>query len=910
FGSANSRIINKLQRDVDKINQLEKNIADLSDQDLKNITNYFKEILAGNNQELDSIIHEAFAVVREASKRVLNMRHYDVQLIGGIILHQGKISQMHTGEGKTLVATLPAYLNALRSPVHIVTVNDYLARRDANLMGQIFSFLGMKTSFITGDSTNEERINGYNSDILYITNNELGFDFLRDNMKFTLEDKVQKKLSYAIIDEVDSILIDEARTPLIISGPVNNNTDLYLVGNMVTTILDIDQDIEKDEKQKNITLTDTGVSKIEEILWKNKIIKEDSNLYDFDNLTLVHHINQSLKAHFIFNKDKDYIVKDNKIMLIDEFTGRIMDGRRYSDGLHQAIEAKEQVEIQNENQTLASITFQNYFRMYDKLSGMTGTAATEAEEFKNIYNLEVIVLPPNKKITRIDHDDELYGTKIEKYDAIVRSVISANKKGQPILIGTVSIEKSEEISLILQKNNIKHNVLNAKYHKREAEIISNAGKYGAVTIATNMAGRGTDIVLGGNIDREIETLQKELSSGEIDNNSYQINIENLKNNFKEKQQKVITAGGLFVIGTERHESRRIDNQLRGRSGRQGDIGETKFFLSLEDDLMRIFASDRISSILRNIGLKNGELIKHPIITRSLEKAQVKVEASNYEIRKNLLKFDDVMNKQRSIIYEQRADIIKSQDISKYTLRIIDEVVQNMVRSYIIAGSYKEEWNLDGLVKNIHTMLNLSDVTKDEILNINGAEEEVSLFIKDKVIAMYNGKKEKYDNEVLNKAQKYILLSVLDRAWKEHLHSLDHLRQGISLRAYGQKDPLNEYKKEAYSLFEDLLDKVHEIYITNICFLTLDGHDAKDVDLKNKQPQEMTQGRVDPAFEKYNQEGSQVTTKARPFKIYVDPNKRDKNDPASWGKLSRNESCPCGSGKKYKHCHGKLENITE
>jgi preprotein translocase subunit SecA len=895
FGTANDRIIKKLQKEISKINNLEDSIKNLTDEALTAKTFEFKQRL-NNGETIDDICYEAFAVVREAAKRTIGQKHYDVQLIGGLIMHRKAIAEMRTGEGKTLSSTLPAYLNAISGKgVHIVTVNDYLAKRDSEWMGSIFRFLGLSVNCVLGNMSDADRKEAYNCDITYATNNELGFDYLRDNMKFTEESKVQRPFNYAIIDEVDSILIDEARTPLIISGPVDDRSELYGKIDTLVRALHSD-DYEKDEKLKTVNLTEDGINKIEIMLAEKGLIIEGTSLYDFDNLNLVHYINQSLKAHYIFARDVDYLVKENKVMIIDEFTGRVMDGRRYSDGLHQSIEAKERVPIQNENQTLASITFQNYFRMYPKLAGMTGTAMTEAGEFKDIYNLDVISVPTHNKVTRKDFDDEIYGTKKEKYNAIIKLITDCYDRGQPILVGTISIEKSEEISKELTANNIKHNVLNAKMHEHEAHIIAQAGRFKAVTIATNMAGRGTDIMLGGNPEMTIQDLEVKSDA----------EIARIKQEVAQEKEQVVSAGGLYVIGTERHESRRIDNQLRGRSGRQGDPGATRFFLSLEDDLMRIFASERISGVLRTLGLKDGEAIGHPMISRSLEKAQQKVEGHNYEIRKNLLRFDDVMNDQRKIIYEQRNEIISSEDVSEFRINMSEQLVGDLVPKYIMPGSYREDWLTDELSAEIHRTFGL-EVPPKTIASIDGSEVEIAAKITEIVKALFIHKEELYGADIMRDASKYILLTTLDQVWKEHLHNLDYLRQGISLRAYGQKDPLNEYKREAFNLFERMLDHLRELYIQRLCFLHIDAEhlNRRSMQLENKKLQEMHTSRSDPAFEKFNA-GHAIETKAQPFKSYIEPEKRDPADPETWGKIARNEVCPCGSGKKYKHCHGVSE----
>ena len=898
FGTANDRIIKKFQKELQVINNFENKIKDLTDSELQDKTLEFTNKLK-DGKTLNDIAYEAFAVVREASRRASGQRHYDVQLIGGLIMDRGSIAEMRTGEGKTLASTLPAYLNALSGKgVHIVTVNDYLAKRDSEWMGKIFKFLGLTVSAVIGDMSDFERKAAYNCDITYATNNELGFDYLRDNMKFTEESKVQRPFNYAIIDEVDSILIDEARTPLIISGPVDDRSELYGKIDALIKILD-QNDYEKDEKLKSVNLTENGINKIEVMLAEKNLINQHSSLYDFDNLSLVHYINQSLRAHYMFTCDVDYIIKDKKIMIIDEFTGRVMDSRRYSDGLHQSLEAKEQVPIQNENQTLASITFQNYFRMYPKLSGMTGTAMTEAGELKDIYNLEVISVPTHNQITRKDLEDKMYGTRKEKYGAIMDLIKDCYKREQPILVGTISIEKSEEISKELTKNNITHKVLNAKIHEQEAHIIAQAGRLAAVTIATNMAGRGTDIMLGGNPEMMIEELDvKELSPKQ-----YEEAVAKIKEKVNKEKELVIAAGGLYVIGTERHESRRIDNQLRGRSGRQGDPGSTIFFLSLEDDLMRIFASDRISSVLRTLGLKDGEAIEHSMISRSLEKAQQKVESHNYEIRKNLLRFDDVMNDQRKIVYEQRNEIIDSEDVSEFRLNMTEQLVTTIVQKYMNPGAYREDWLLKDLSTEIHHTFDII-ISSQEISKIDGTEVEIATKITELVNNLFKDKEKNYTLEIMKDASRYILLTTLDQVWKEHLHNLDYLRQGISLRAYGQKDPLNEYKREAFNLFEKMLDHLRTLYIQRLCFLHVDSEhiDHQSMLLANKELQEMNKSRIDPAFEKYNT-GVSLETKAKPFKSYITPDNRVPSDPETWGKISRNESCPCGSGKKYKHCHG-------
>ncbi|MCC8406829.1 MAG: preprotein translocase subunit SecA [Rickettsia endosymbiont of Sceptobius lativentris] len=898
FGTANDRTIKKLFSEITKINSLESAIQKLSDEELKNKTVEFKEKLK-NGATLDDIVYEAFAVVREAARRVCGMRHFDVQLIGGLILHRGMITEMRTGEGKTLVATLPAYLNALTGKgVHVVTVNDYLASRDSASMGKIYNFLGLSVGCIVAGMSDEAKRAAYNADITHATNNELGFDYLRDNMKYSLQERVLRPFNFAIIDEVDSILIDEARTPLVISGPVNDNSELYGKIDKIVRLLN-SSDFEKDEKLKTINLTETGITNIESLLSKENIIKPDTGLYDFENLTLVHYVNQALRAHNMFTIDVDYLVREGKVMIIDEFTGRVMEGRRYSEGLHQALEAKENVKIQNENQTLASITFQNYFRNYPKLSGMTGTAMTEAPELKDIYNLDVVAVPTHNKVTRLDLDDEIYGSKKEKYDAILKLIKDCYDRGQPILVGTISIEKSEELSSVLNKEKIPHKVLNAKFHEQEAFIIAQAGRFKAVTIATNMAGRGTDIMLGGNPEMLIEQLDKE--------HNYEVKIAEIKAQIAEEKKQVIEAGGLFVIGTERHESRRIDNQLRGRSGRQGDPGKTKFFLSLDDDLMRIFASDRISGVLRTLGLKDGEAIHHPMISRSLEKAQQKVEGHNYEMRKNLLRFDDVMNDQRKIIYEQRTEIINSKDSRGFLNSTTEELAKKIVLTFMPVGSYREDWDIENLSVELHRVFSMKFdhnlVSKNDV-----TEEEITKIVIQTAHDIYKSKEEVYSSELMHNAVKYILLTTLDQVWKDHLYSLDHLRQGISLRAYAQKDPLSEYKREAFNLFEQMLNNLKELFIQTVYHFHIDlKHIQKeDVSLEHKKLQKnMRESREVPAFSKYNA-GSSLETDLKPVVSRIDPKDRNPDVPTSWGRVSRNELCPCGSGKKYKYCHGANE----
>tara|TARA_B100001123_G_scaffold439128_1_gene575362 strand:- start:1168 stop:3780 length:2613 start_codon:yes stop_codon:yes gene_type:complete len=861
FGSANDRFINKLNNQVKDINELEKKYEKLNDKELRNKTKEFKSRLK-QKETLDSILSEAFATVREAAKRTLKQRHYDVQLIGGIVLHKGMVAEMKTGEGKTLVSTLAAYLNSLNDKgVHIVTVNDYLAKRDSEWMGSIYKFLGLTVGCITAGIEDKERKNAYQCDITYGTNNEFGFDYLRDNMKYSKDALVQKKHNFAIIDEVDNILIDEARTPLIISGPTEDTSSLYLEINQFIPQLNND-DFEKDEKAKNVNLTDKGVEKIEKILEEKKLLK-NKNLFDSENILLLHHINQALRAHKLFEKDTDYIVKNNQVIIIDEFTGRMMEGRRFSEGLHQALEAKESVNIQNENQTLASTSFQNYFRLYPKLSGMTGTAMTEASELLDIYNIEVIEIPTNKECIRIDQDDEIYRTSKEKYNAIISQILNCKKKEQPVLVGTVSIEKSEELSKILKKNKIEHNILNAKYHEQEAFIIAQAGQKGAVTIATNMAGRGTDIQLGGNFDMQIKKLENE-NNKKLDKKK----INQIKKEIEEAKKTVIKAGGLFVLGTERHESRRIDNQLRGRCGRQGDIGESKFYISLEDDLMRIFGSEKIDSMLKTLGLKEGEAIAHKWINKALEKAQQKVEARNYDIRKSLLKFDDVMNDQRKVIYDQRTKIMETSDIQDFIKNMKLDVLDNIVLKNIPKDTYFEQWDLNNLETEIKEIfginLDLKKIAKKEGV----ADEEIKKIILSEIEKSDKDREKKIGSENFRNVEKSFLLQIIDHSWKDHLLFLDYLKQGISLRAYGQKDPLNEYKREAFGLFENMLLKIKQ----NITKVLSNIHFEQENNTQEENNEETKR---------------EATTNIKSFKV------------------PRNSPCTCGSGKKYKHCCGKI-----
>lgn len=847
FGSANKKIIKSFRKIVEQINVLEPDMQALSDQELSSKTEEFKQELK-NGKTLNNLLVPAFAVVREASRRFLNMRHFDVQLIGGMVLHNGMISEMKTGEGKTLVATLAAYLNSLEGKgVHVVTVNDYLAKRDTEWMSKLYNSLGVSVAFITNSLTDEQRKEAYSADIVYSTNNELAFDYLRDNMKFSKGDMVQRGFNYAIVDEVDSILIDEARTPLIISGQVEDNNQIYKrINRIVVKLTDLDYEV--DEKGRTVSLTEDGISHVEELLKAHNFITENSSLYDTNNMIMTHYIDQALRAHKLFTADKDYIVKGGKVIIIDEFTGRMMEGRRYSDGLHQALEAKENLEIQHENQTLASVTFQNYFRMYSKLSGMTGTAATEAEEFRDIYRLNVVKVPTNVPVKRIDIDDEIYGTEKEKYHAVLKFIEECHKRQQPVLVGTVSIENSEKLSALLHSHSLKHSVLNARYHEQEAYIIAQAGVPGGITIATNMAGRGTDIQLGGNAEMIAKVELKKIRNDDEREKKYQEIVERVK---KDKEI-AIEAGGLCVVGTERHESRRIDDQLRGRSGRQGDPGLSKFFLSLEDDLMRIFGSDRMRSFMQRIGLKNNEAIHHPWINKALEKAQKKVEARNYDVRKSLLKFDDVINNQRQVIFEQRNHIIGDEinDLSEIYSEINEIILEDIVQS-----NYYEDY-IEDIIKEFHTRYGIT-LDKDTLTKFLNKQEAFE-YINNKVQEFFV-EKEKYFNsgqttDLWSTIVRQVMIMTLDHLWREHLSVLESLRQSISLRAMGQKDPLNEFKREAFLMFESMLEKWKELTIHRLVHFKL----ADDQIHHNSSP-----------------------------------------------KVSRNDKCPCNSGKKYKHCHGAV-----
>jgi preprotein translocase subunit SecA len=936
FGSSNDRRVRAYQPKVQKINALEETFAALSDEELRSKTIEFRKRVE-DGETLDALLPEAFAVVREGANRALGMRPFDVQLIGGIVLNEGGIAEMKTGEGKTLVATLPVYLNALTGKgVHVVTVNDYLAQRDAEWMGKLYGFLGLSTGVIVHGLDDEERKAAYECDITYATNNELGFDYLRDNMKYERKQMVQRGHAYAIVDEVDSILIDEARTPLIISGPLEDRSELYVSINTLIPQLEED-DYEIDEKQKSATFTEAGTEKIENLLTEAGILKE-GGLYDVENVSLVHHINNALKAHALFQKDKDYIVKGNEIVIIDEFTGRQMPGRRFSEGLHQALEAKEGAAIQPENQTLASVTFQNYFRMYDKLAGMTGTASTEAEEFANIYALEVVEIPTNLPIARLDEDDEVYRTVQEKYDAVTLDIIASQVKGQPVLVGTTSIEKSEYLSALLsdkkqlqamreriatrlagikegkepelrahfeaalanldtaiKAGGVEHEVLNARQHEREALIVAQAGVPGAVTIATNMAGRGTDIKLGGNIEMRVANELGDVEEGAERDKK----IAALEEEIAKLKQQALEAGGLYVLATERHESRRIDNQLRGRSGRQGDPGKSKFYLSLQDDLMRIFGSDRMDGMLQKLGLQEGEAIVHPWINKALEKAQKKVEARNFDIRKNLLKFDDVMNDQRKVIFEQRLDVMDSEDLNETISEMRHEVIETMVADHIPENSYPDQWDVAGLRAQVAENLNM-DVPVDEWAKEEGVAEddilERLIEVGDKRAVQ---RADEFGGEINTYLQKTLILQTLDELWREHLVNLDHLRSVVGFRGYAQRDPLQEYKSEAFELFQSMLANLRRLVTQRMMRIELVREDAPVQEPELPEMQAMHDGA--PIAE--DQVGGPETSYGVALTSGSASKERDPENPATWGKVGRNEPCPCGSGKKYKHCHG-------
>jgi preprotein translocase subunit SecA len=896
FGSSNDRYIKGLRPKVDAISALEPELQALSDEELRARTDLFRRQVE-EGTSLDELLVPAFATVREASRRALGLRPFDVQLIGGMVLHEGGISEMKTGEGKTLVATLPVYLNALTGKgVHVVTVNDYLARRDSEWMGKLYGFLGLTTGVIVHGLSDEERKAAYACDVTYATNNELGFDYLRDNMKYERAQMVQRGHAYAIVDEVDSILVDEARTPLIISGPLEDRSELY---NRIDTFIPALEptDYEIDEKQRTATFTEEGTEKMENALREAGLLKGES-LYDVENVAIVHHLNNALKAHRLFQRDKDYIVRNGEVVIIDEFTGRMMPGRRFSEGLHQALEAKEKVTIHPENQTLASITFQNYFRMYKKLAGMTGTASTEAEEFGNIYGLGVSEIPTNLPISRIDEDDEVYRTTDEKYQAIIEEIKAAREKGQPILVGTTSIEKSEMLAERLRKEGIQEfEVLNARHHEREAFIVSQAGKPGAVTIATNMAGRGTDIQLGGNPDMRIREELGDMPEGperEAKEKAIREEVQKLKEQAK-------AAGGLYVLATERHESRRIDNQLRGRSGRQGDPGRSKFFLSLQDDLMRIFGSDRMDGMLQKLGLQEGEAIVHPWINKALEKAQKKVEARNFDIRKNLLKFDDVMNDQRKVVFEQRIQLMEGENISQTVAEMREDVIEDMVARRIPEKAYAEQWDMEGLRADVREYLNL-DLPVEEWAQEEGIDEEGIL---ERLHAAANQaateRAERFGADIMTYVEKSIVLQTLDSLWREHLVNLDHLRSVVGFRGYAQRDPLNEYKTEAFELFQSMLVNLRQVVTSQLMRVEL-VRQAADAP-PPQEPQRIQAQHIDATTGENEMADGDTAVLTRPDSRVVAAEERNPADPSTWGKVGRNEACPCGSGKKFKHCHG-------
>ena len=890
FGSRNDRILKRLQKTVIKINALEEQYTSLNNTAFPVKTAGFRERLQ-QGQTLDEILPEAFALVREAAKRTLGLRHFDVQLIGGMVLHGGNIAEMRTGEGKTLVATLAAYLNALEGKgVHIITVNDYLAQRDANWMGEIYSYLGLSTGVIVSGMNTAERRKAYECDITYGTNNEFGFDYLRDNLAFSKNERVQRILNFAIVDEVDSILIDEARTPLIISGAVDDRSDLYIKINSLIPKLALQEtedgpgDYSIDEKSRQAYLTETGHDHVERLFREANIISTEQSLYDPASINVLHHLNAALRAHALFHRDVDYIIKDNSIVIVDEFTGRTMAGRRWSEGLHQAIEAKEGVPIQNENQTLATITYQNYFRLYAKLSGMTGTADTEAYEFQTIYGLEVIVIPTHKPMIRLDYSDAVFLKAKDKFNAILDDIKTCREKNQPVLVGTASIEVSEYLSGLLNKVKIPHQVLNAKFHQKEAEIIAQAGRPGTVTIATNMAGRGTDIVLGGNLDAELNALDEKEEE----------QVEKIKSRWKERHEQVIANGGLHILGTERHESRRIDNQLRGRSGRQGDPGSSRFYLSLEDNLMRIFASDKITAIMQKLGMEDSEAIESTLVSRAIENAQRKVEAHNFDIRKHLLEFDDVANDQRKVIYQQRDELLEEEDVSETIKSIRADVVNELINDHIPPGSIDELWDVPGLMEALQHELGISlDISTwlEEDLSLN--EETLREKILDQVNYLADEKEKITGSQIMRRLEKQVMLDILDRHWKDHLIAMDQLRQGIHLRSYAAKDPKREYKREAFNLF---LDMLHYFKLDVIRFLS--------------KVQVKTEEDIDAAEQQHQRAGKmQFNHPAAPNALGGDENKTLANNPEPFvrdqRKIGRNEPCPCGSGKKYKHCHGKL-----
>ncbi len=936
FGSSNDRRIRTYRPRVDAINALEKEIEQLSDEALRARTEEFKKKLA-DGATLDDILVPAFATVREAGKRALGQRHFDVQLIGGMVLHEGKISEMKTGEGKTLVATLPVYLNALSGRgVHVVTVNDYLAKRDAEWMGQIYTFLGLSVGVIVHGLDDTERKKQYDCDVTYGTNNELGFDYLRDNMKYRLEDMVQRGHVYAIVDEVDSILIDEARTPLIISGPLDDRSDFYNTIDAYIPTLD-KSDYEVDEKQRTVTLTEAGMEKMEQGLRAADLLKSDS-LYDVENVSVVHHVNQALRAHKLFQRDKDYIVRNGEVVIIDEFTGRMMPGRRYSEGLHQALEAKERQPIQPENQTLASITFQNYFRMYDKLAGMTGTAATEADEFMDIYNLEVLEIPTNKTMVRIDDDDEVYRTSAEKFRAILTLIEDCKTRGQPVLVGSTSIEKSEQLAEMLRQHGWEQHdfsdpnafaalysgdegaskakvfaILNARYHEQEAYIVAQAGVPGAITIATNMAGRGTDIQLGGNPDMRIRQELAEIDDWQARDKHPR--AAEIRAQIARLKEIALAAGGLYVLGTERHESRRIDNQLRGRSGRQGDPGHSKFFLSLEDDLMRIFGTDKLDGMLTKLGLKENEAIIHPWINKALEKAQQKVEARNFDIRKNILKFDNVMNDQRKVIFDQRIEWMQDAAAAEVVADMRHNAIDDLVAKHVPENAYPEQWDVAGLKEELKRVLGI-ELPVDEWAKEEGiADEELFTRVERRADEHMASKVAQWGSDVIRYVEKSILLQTLDHLWREHLVMLDHLRQVVGLRGYAQRDPLNEYKSEAFNLFETMSQHLREAVTAQLMrveimpqpvesTMTLPAMEAHKIDPTTGEDEMALAMAGAETLARHGIGGVSTASAQAAPRAAPAPAERNPKDPTTWGKVGRNEACPCGSGKKFKHCHGR------
>ncbi len=893
FGTTNDRKLVSFQKRVPEINALEAQFAELSDDALKGVTAEFKAELAAG-KTLDDILPRAFAAVREAAKRSLGLRPFDVQMVGGMVLHAGMISEMKTGEGKTLVATLPVYLNALEGKgVHVVTVNDYLAKRDSAWMAKVYGTLGLTTGVIVHGLEDSERRDAYACDVTYATNNELGFDYLRDNMKYHLEEMVQRGHNYAIVDEVDSILIDEARTPLIISGPSEDQSQLYNSLDQFIPRLDA-ADYELDEKQRQVTLTEAGNEHLEQLLTEAGVMKPGSSMYDAANIGIVHHIQQALRAHTLFQLDKDYIVKDGEVVIIDEFTGRMMSGRRYSDGLHQAIEAKEHVQVMPENVTMASVTFQNYFRMYKKLAGMTGTALTEADEFHDIYGLEVIDIPTNVLVARKDEDDEVYRTAKEKYAAISDTIRNARERGQPVLVGTTSIEKSEELSALFKASGIEHSVLNARFHEQEATIIAQAGAPGAVTIATNMAGRGTDIKLGGNLDMRIATELGDVPEGA----ERQRRIAAIEAEIEAHKKTVLDAGGLFVIGTERHESRRIDNQLRGRSGRQGDPGQSRFYLSLQDDLMRIFGSDRLDGMLQKLGLKEGEAIVSSWINKALEKAQQKVEARNFDIRKNLLKFDNVMNDQRKAIFDQRIGIMNGEEIHETVDDMRHDIIGELIAKHIPENAYAESWDASGLRERLREAVGVDYPIEDWAKEEGIADEEIKDRVTKTADTFYTSKREKYSTDIMKQVEKSVLLQTLDRLWREHIVAVDYLRQVIHLRGYGQRDPLNEYKTEGFTLFSEMITRLKEAVTGQLMRVEIQMRGEEDLLPDASQLPPMEAHHID-ATTGQDDIGAGLSM----FPTVAPVTNRDPQNPETWGKVARNDDCPCGSGKKYKHCHG-------